>query len=712
MPGDDDENLKEWISELERGPSEGDIERYMDGGQQDEDFNVESREYQQYKSEEVRAGEKSWYERFVNRTSFFSYTFEDMEEDHRQAIRLLDWDIEAEDVAPSATMLMLMLFPVSFVMMLTSFPMLLKLFFVIIPFAGFYYILKYPNLRAQQKVVKSSEDLILSILYMVVYMRSTPNLEGAVAFSAQRLQGPVSRDFNEILWKLDMRVYNTIDEGLRDYMDRWKPYNRGFIEALSLLESAKTAPSNDKRLEILNESVNNLLDYTKSQMNEFARQMRLPVMVLHGVGILLPVLGIILFPMIASFMGGSGMGFYLFFLYDIIIPLVVFAIMRNLLVGRPVSFSSAAGQADFGHGGKFPVGVFGTTYYVPLYVFTVPLFLLMMSWPVPHYFHAFFGGGTIPISVSNVTLLREMMLVLGISVPAGLHLYLGYKSTVSRQNTIREMEEEFPEILFELGNQLDKGMPIERAIDTAAQKRQSLNIADLFRLISRNIKEQGMDFKQAVFDQRSGAIQTYPSQLISTIMEIISESIKKGPEVTSRSILSISNYLKNIRDTQEKLEEVLDETVSSIKFLGYIVAPVISGIAVGMGSVISQAFYAIGQTVKNQSIGNATAGAGGGGGAAGGVGGGLTGGASGVLTLFNIKSSIPPGVLQAIVGIYLIELALLIGTLYVRLEVGNNPARRNIAIGQMLLVMTIVYTVTVFIITAIFGGIISGIGVS
>lgn len=657
---------------------------------------VASREYQEYQEAEEAHSRRNWYERFVNRLAFFQFEFDDLRKEHRNAIDLLNFDVETDQIAPAAVVASIPpLVAAAAVILYMDIPAVFKFGAAVTPFATFYYLLKYPSLKAKDRVVRSSEDLVLAVLYMVIYMRSSPNLEGAVSFAARHLSGPVASDFKRMLWKVDVRSKITMEEAIEEYMHVWKPYNRGFVESLNLIRSAMSEADEGRRNEILTEAIDRFLENTREKMDDFASQLKLPVMVFYGIGILLPVLGIILFPMIAAFMGGGGLVYYLVFLYNILLPAVSYAVMRNMLISRPISFTPQGLEKE---SGRFTLSFMGRKMSLSMFFLSVPLFLLMVAWPAPHVYQALVGGGSFPVAPSVITLLKEMTFVLALGIPAGIHLILGYRSTVAFQGTVRDMETEFPEVLYELSNQLNRGEPIEVAVGNVAGERQNLTISTMFSRISHNIRDAGMTFEEAVFDSEMGAVHHYPSDLISTVMEIIVESAGKGTGVTARALQSISSYLKDIHHTEERLEELLEDTTSSVKFLGFVLAPVIAGVAVGMGSVISLTFHEIGRVAGgvNQTA-NATQGAGGAG-----------AGVPSIASIFNFGSAIPPGMLQLIVGIYVLQLSALIGTFLIRLEEGENPAKRNHTIGKLLITSLVFYTLVVLIIVTVFGGIIQG----
>ncbi|MFB6200116.1 MAG: hypothetical protein ABEJ83_04505 [Candidatus Nanohaloarchaea archaeon] len=696
MFGDDDEGSVR-DEEIDRILDEYDVGETGDEGR------VKSREYQEYRKAEREHKKRTVYERFVDLTSFFTFTFEDMEEEHRNSLNLLQYDIDPEQVAPASIVAgaFTMAVAAAVVFFLPWLPTVFKVGALLMPLTVFYYLLKYPSLKARQKVVESSENLIMAVLYMVISMRASPSLERAVAFAARHLRGPIAKDFKTILWKVDMREQLTMRKAVRDYVQVWKPYNKGFVESVNLLISSLSEANEEKRNEILSDSINQFLDNTRDQMKEFAQTLQMPVMVLYGLGILLPVLGTVLLPLIATFMGGGGIIYYLIFFYNILLPALVVFIMQNLLVSRPVSFSSRSGKLEGVEGGKIEFEVLGREIRVNVLFLSIPLFIILAAWPATHYYSIIASGSGFPVSPSTVTLLREMMLVLAVAVAGGAHLILGYRSVLEKQKEIEDMEREFPQALFQLGNLLDRGTPVEVAVSQVGEEvRGNLEIAGMFDRISENIRRQGMTFREAVFDSEYGALKQYPSKLMETVMEITLESTERGTSLAAKSLQHISSYLQDIQETQERLEELVGDTLSSLQFLGYILSPVIAGIAVGMGSVISISFSAIGGTINNTAA-NATAGAG--------APTGISGGSVGILSVFNFQSVIPPGVLQLVVGVYLLQLSAVVGTLYVRLDEGRNPPRRNVVVGRMMLSSLIFYTLTVLVIVLVFGSMIRGV---
>ena len=82
------------------------------------------------------------------------------------------------------------------------------------------------------------------------------------------------------------------------------------------------------------------------------------------------------------------------------------------------------------------------------------------------------------------------------------------------------------------------------------------------------MKKFGYTFEQALFDKDVGAIWFYPSSLIQSIMQTIIQSSKKSIKTAGDSMMVISRYLKDMHNVKEEIDEILGETISSMKFLG------------------------------------------------------------------------------------------------------------------------------------------------
>lgn len=537
-----------------------------------------------------------------------------------------------------------------------------------------FYLYNYPASLAKSMQVKMSSDIVLAILYMVIYMRNSPQTEGAIKFAAENLEGPLSWDLKKLFWDTEVGVYSSIDHALVAYLTRWKDKNKEFTEALHLLRNS-TSESDIRRNVMLDEAINVILDGTRERMKHYAQGLRLPVMLIHAMGVLLPIMGLVMFPIIVIFMADVIKPVFIFIGYDIILPLFLFWYMNYILQTKPTTFS----QPDISQAKGIPK--IGRMKFLNK---DIPIWPIALLIAVP-----FIGIGFIGFSQADVatSVNYSLLIIFGISLSIVVYCLLDSYQKIKVRNDIEKIEDEFSEALFQLGNQIAGGTPVEVAVDKAEENLKNMKISDLFLNVSINMKKLGMTFEQALFDKDYGAIWQYPSRLIRSIMQTVIESSEKGVRVASMSMLTISRYLKGMHNVKEEINEILGETTTSMKFLAMFLAPLIAGITVTMAVVIIQILTSLtgqlstlmGETAGLQGMLLFTWGQGGAG------------------------APITPPLFQLVVGLYMIETALLLSFFLNRIQYGEDAIGLRDTIGKILLFGIIIYILSWFVTYSMFG---------
>jgi len=290
-----------------------------------------------------------------------------------------------------------------------------------------------------------------------------------------------------------------------------------------------------------------------------------------------------------------------------------------------------------------------------------------------------------PQTAVNYSLLSIWGVALGLMTFCMMDTYQKMKV----RNDIEKIESEFSIALFQLGNQLSSGMPLELAIDRSIAALKDLKIADMFRIASLNMKKFGMTFEQALFDPNVGAIWYYPSKLITSIMQAVLESSKKSVTAAASSMLVISDYLKDVHNVKEDIEEILGETISSMKFLALFLAPMVAGVTVTMAVIILQILTNLGGALAGlMTSGQAT------------------GAQSLMLVPWAIGGTPPitPQGFQMIVGIYMLEMAILLSTFINRIQYGEDVIGERSIMGRTVIIAVGVYLLSWLLVYSMFGG--------
>src|SRR3989338_7836409 len=189
-------------------------------------------------------------------------------------------------------------------------------------------LLKLPDFFANSWRLQASNQMVQCIFYMAAFMRHTSNLELAVRFAAEHLSPPLSLDLKKVLWDVETDRYETIKESLDFYLETWRDWNLEFIESFHLLEGSLYEPSDDKRVGMIDKGLNLMLEETYEKMLRYSHDLKSPITMLYMLGLVLPILGLVILPMIASFMtsdvGPLTIAAYIALIYNLTIPLLLF----------------------------------------------------------------------------------------------------------------------------------------------------------------------------------------------------------------------------------------------------------------------------------------------------------------------------------------------------------------------------------------------------
>ncbi len=202
-----------------------------------------------------------------------------------------------------------------------------------------YVVYTYPGFYAQIIKMRAQEESILAILYMTIYMRVNPVLENAMYFATQHLNGPLGKDLKQVLWLLDMGKADTIEEAIKHFMELWVKRNPDFVKSFLTLHSALNQTDEENREKILEKSLSTILDSTYTKMKHYSHDLKNPVLILHTFGMMLPLIGMIAFPMLSIFMAGEVKMHYLFFGYIVVLPSLLWFLTQRILSKRPGAFS-------------------------------------------------------------------------------------------------------------------------------------------------------------------------------------------------------------------------------------------------------------------------------------------------------------------------------------------------------------------------------------
>lgn len=660
-----------------------------------------SREYQEFR-EEFMPRHLTIYEKLCNLSEkILKISYKSGEKELGENLSIAHFNITPSGATSFALLFPLVIMLIGFLVSFILFDSLFfVLFFLILGATLMAIFMKLPEYIANSWRLKASNQMVLCIFYVVTYMRHTSNLENAIEFAADHLAPPLSIDLKKVLWDVETERYESVKESLGIYLNTWKKWNFEFIEAFHLIEGSLYEGSEDRRLNALDKSLDVILSETYEKMLHYSHGLQTPITMLHMLGIILPILGLVILPMVIAFLE-EVKWYQIAVLYNIMLPITVFYLGKSVLSKRPTGY----GQTDISEenpelkkykniiwtiGDKEiqinPISLSIIIGIIFLTIGLIPIILHQLNFPdigfgsvdstsicnkkfcLMGYRESVTTKKTIgPYGLGASVLSLSITLSLGIGL--GLFYRLRSKNVIGIRNRAAKLETEFASGLFQLGNILGDGVPAETAFGKVANVMEGTISGSFFALVSNNIRRLGMSIKQAIFDPAHGALIKYPSTLIESSMKVLVESAKKGPKIAAQALINVSRYIKEIHSINERLKDLMGDIVSDMNSQIKFLTPAIAGIVVGITSMVSSIIGKLSAQLKQITAGPSSQA-------------GLTG-------LFG--DGIPTYYFQIIIGIYIIQITYILTILVNGIENGSDSLNEKYSLGNNLIRTSLMY---------------------
>jgi len=204
---------------------------------------------------------------------------------------------------------------------------------------GEYFIFSFPLSAAEDERNLALTYVPEMVGYMIMSMKLVPNLEKAIEFSAKHGRGKVSTDFKRLIWDFQIGVYTSIAEGLDALAYRWGEYSTELKESLMKIRASVMEPSESQRYQVLDKTMLEVLDSVKGKMEDYARSLNQPSIMLFYLGVLLPLILIIILPVGSAFSGTAlAQPLLLVLIYCVGIPAAAFIFAKNVVSKRPPTY--------------------------------------------------------------------------------------------------------------------------------------------------------------------------------------------------------------------------------------------------------------------------------------------------------------------------------------------------------------------------------------
>ncbi len=534
---------------------------------------------------------------------------------------------------------------------------------------------KYPAYLQSVATVEVLNSMPLAVTYMVIYMRTSPTLEGAVRFTAAHLPGPLGRDLRKLIWDLENGTYLSMDQALAEYAAKWQPKNQNFATSIELIRNSMKIADEKERIKTLDEASRVMLRGNLDMMQNFARGLRLPIIVLYMLGIVLPVMGLVIAPVITTLMARGLSVNALIITYNFLLPVIIYVMLKIVLSKRPGGFSrpDIEGYPGLPEPGHLMITTkSGKEHQIPLSIIAIFAFVLIS---VPGILMFLNPPAQVGFNLTRV--LQSVSIIVGASAAIIIYTVGSSYQKLKVRTEVEELETGLDSALYQLGERISMGTPIESAILRSADEIKAGAIRGFFYRVGTGMKNLGIPLEQALFDPENGALRFYPSKTLGTIMEVLIESTKKGLGAAAVSMKTIGRFLENLRTVKNNIESSVGKTVTSMKFQAQFLTSFIAGVIVALDVLLFKILTELGRRVeiiqlpKDVSIGSATN--------------------LFKSSMFNVATIVPAEHMQIIVGVYMIEVTVLLSIMINGVMNGKDDIYKNYTIGMNLIASLLVY---------------------
>lgn len=519
--------------------------------------------------------------------------------EYRDALIFTGFDLEAFEtvlfsyVGAFATLILLLGIDL-FLLLSRSFDsrtlFIMGTFTFIAPLIVLCYLSEYVKIRAGFMKTSSLGDIPEILSYIVMSMKLVPNLEHSVLFAARNSDRPLAKDLKKLIWDLNLRIYNSMDDALLSFADLWGRNSEYFKRSLHLIKSSTAEPDEAQRVITLNRALDISLEGTESLMDSFAAKLKAPSYILYSIFILIPLALVALLPAV-TVVGMKPEITDLVLLYDFVFPALAILYSEYILMQRPVAFipkqipDSHPALSDIRQKKRFAMML-----SVLVFSLIAPLGYLLLLIGNP--------GEIVATEPLGGYLTPTLPLILGGT--AGISIYLYFSSVPYKKirDRIKQMEQEFADSLFVLGRRISEGKAPEEAFAHTARTMEGSRIGEAFEEISMNLLSMRTNLRDAIFDEDFGAFRHIYSERIRNTMLLFTESVHKNHEAAGASLIKLADHLKELSAVEERIKSSLYDVTSTMRSTAVIFAPLIAGITLALAEVITKILSQVAERVN------------------------------------------------------------------------------------------------------------------
>jgi hypothetical protein len=241
------------------------------------------------------------------------------------------------------------------------------------------------------------------------------------------------------------------------------------------------------------------------------------------------------------------------------------------------------------------------------------------------------------------------------------------------------MEQEFSDALYIIGKRLHEGKSPEESLFYTAKTMKGSAISQLFADTAFSLTARHATIESALFHPEYGSLKEIYSTRIHALMKLFVQGIKKSQHTASLSIIRLADHLKALQEVEKHIKETLSTLTATLRSTASLFAPLIAGVTLAITQLISSIVEKMMETTTSPS-------------------------------LFTAENTVIPGITSSfalenieptwfilVIGIYIIELGVLLTRFTNGIEDGDDHVAFMHTLGKTLPISLLVLTLSIFL---------------
>ncbi len=500
----------------------------------------------------------------------------------------------------------------------------------------------YPfSIYYNAKVMEYSEEMLRAILHLSTYVHSGSSMEYAFLETEKDIQGILQVQFHKINIGLKRKSKTTLGSAITDYVHIWNEVNPQFVKGLRLLQIAALSDEKDKT-RLIQETIETLMIDYMTIGKRSAENLSKNTKMLIGGGVLLPILSLLVLPILTVFMPELIRPELLAFIYVVLFPTVVLV--------AALSFSSNRIQVD-------TIRLEDHKDYKPLpkiwLIISIGVAAIFVIPSIPGVLGALQDS---PGTIDSFThFFLAWLLAGGIAIGIKIYSWVYARKYKKIWENIDEVEKDLPFVLQSFSTYYTLNTPFEKTIQGVIDDYNELGFKDHPVITAfKDLKKRILSSKRSVREIiKYDLKKIFPSNKTRAVISQISSFEEVSQDSAAKASRTIREQVINTYKLDDYIKTLLSDTVSLIKMTASMLAPLLCATAVVMTYAILKSTEFI--TEQLEEVTRAL-----------GTGDGIT------IELINMSEVISPIFIAAIVGVYLLEITIILSLFQTQIEIGND----------------------------------------